>query len=106
MAWRALSSLTVAAVASVIIWEARQKAISDHESQAVRFVGGSEAALNRALLSVDMLLAGANESAARRHRRQRRYRCRRLRRSTACSTTWCGRTCWCATSPSSMRAAR
>lgn len=53
---------TVAAVASAIIWEARQKAISDHESQAVRFVGGSEAALNRALLSIDMLLAGANES--------------------------------------------
>ncbi len=52
---------TVAAVATAIIWEARQKAISDHESQAVRFVGGSEAALNRALLSIDMLLAGANE---------------------------------------------
>jgi diguanylate cyclase (GGDEF)-like protein len=52
---------TVAVVASLIIWEAHQKAISDHESQAVRFVSGSEAALNRALLSVDMLLAGANE---------------------------------------------
>ncbi|CAA2109149.1 EAL domain-containing protein [Variovorax paradoxus] len=53
--------VTVAAVATAIIWEARQKAISDHESQAMRFVGGSEAALNRALLSIDMLLAGANE---------------------------------------------
>jgi diguanylate cyclase (GGDEF)-like protein len=53
--------LTVGVVASAIIWEARQKAIGDHESQAVRFVGGSEAALNRSLLSIDMLLAGANE---------------------------------------------
>jgi diguanylate cyclase (GGDEF)-like protein len=53
--------LTVGAVSTVIVWEARQKAIGDHESQAVRFVAGSEAALNRALLSVDMLLAGANE---------------------------------------------
>ncbi|WP_286547688.1 EAL domain-containing protein [Variovorax sp. J22G73] len=52
---------TVGAVATVIVWEAHQKAISDHESQAVRFVAGSEAALNRSLLSVDMLLAGANE---------------------------------------------
>lgn len=53
--------VTVGTVASVIVWEARQKAIVDHENQTVRFVGGSEAALNRALLSVDMLLAGANE---------------------------------------------
>ncbi|MGJ7610132.1 MULTISPECIES: bifunctional diguanylate cyclase/phosphodiesterase [unclassified Variovorax] len=53
--------VTVATVAGVIVWEARQKTLGDHESQAVRFVGGSEAALNRALLSVDMLLAGANE---------------------------------------------
>lgn len=53
--------VTVAAVATLIVWEARQKALSDHESQAVRFVAGSEAALNRALLSIDMLLAGANE---------------------------------------------
>ncbi|WP_418116250.1 EAL domain-containing protein [Variovorax sp. NFACC27] len=53
--------VTVGTVASVIVWEARQKAITDHENQTVRFVTGSEAALNRALLSVDMLLAGANE---------------------------------------------
>lgn len=52
---------TAASVATVIVWEAHQKTLSDHESQAVRFVAGSEAALNRALLSVDMLLAGANE---------------------------------------------
>lgn len=52
---------TAATVATVIVWEAHQKTLSDHESQAVRFVAGSEAALNRALLSVDMLLAGANE---------------------------------------------
>eukprot|EP01035_Chromulina_nebulosa_P009370 gene9370-12659_t len=52
---------TVAAVASLIIWDGRQKAISDHENLAVRFVSGSEAALNRSLLSVDMLVAGANE---------------------------------------------
>ncbi|WP_418126155.1 EAL domain-containing protein [Variovorax sp. 160MFSha2.1] len=52
---------TAGAVASLIVWESRQKAITDHEGQTVRFVTGSEAALNRALLSVDMLLAGANE---------------------------------------------
>ena len=52
---------TAGAVASLIVWESRQKAITDHESQTARFVTGSEAALNRALLSVDMLLAGANE---------------------------------------------
>ena len=52
---------TVVTVASLIVWDGRQKAISDHENLAVRFVSGSEAALNRSLLSVDMLLAGANE---------------------------------------------
>ncbi|MBB3641566.1 bifunctional diguanylate cyclase/phosphodiesterase [Variovorax atrisoli] len=58
----ALSLLaTAGTVAAVIVWEARQKAIVDHENQTIRFVAGSEAALNRALLSVDMLLAGANE---------------------------------------------
>jgi len=35
----------------------RDKAIADGESEAVRFVSGSEAALNRSLLGVDLLLA-------------------------------------------------
>lgn len=52
---------TLAAVASSIIWDARGKAIANAQTQATRFVGGSEAALNRALLSIDMMLAGAGE---------------------------------------------
>lgn len=52
---------TLGTVAASIIWEARAKAIENAETQAMRFVGGSEAALNRALLSIDMLLAGAGE---------------------------------------------
>ena len=52
---------TVIAAAAVIVWETRQKTLADNESQAVRFVAGSEAALNRALLSIDMLLAGTGE---------------------------------------------
>jgi len=52
---------TLATVAACITWEARGRAIENAETQAMRFVGGSEAALNRALLSIDMLLAGAGE---------------------------------------------
>ncbi|SFO79215.1 PAS domain S-box-containing protein/diguanylate cyclase (GGDEF) domain-containing protein [Variovorax sp. PDC80] len=52
---------TLATVAASITWEARGRAIENAETQAMRFVGGSEAALNRALLSIDMLLAGAGE---------------------------------------------
>jgi len=52
---------TLATVAASITWEARARAIENAETQAMRFVGGSEAALNRALLSIDMLLAGAGE---------------------------------------------
>ena len=52
---------TLVAVAGVIVWETHQKAVANNESQAVRFVAGSEAALNRALLSIDMLLAGTGE---------------------------------------------
>ena len=57
----ALFVIIVAVVAATIVWETHQKAISDNESQAVRFVAGSEAALNRSLLSIDILLAGAGE---------------------------------------------
>ena len=43
--------------ATIMTWELRKKAMSDSESLAMRFVSGSEAALNRGLLGIDMLLA-------------------------------------------------
>ncbi|VTU25525.1 bifunctional diguanylate cyclase/phosphodiesterase [Variovorax sp. PBL-E5] len=55
--------IAVLAAAAAMMWQTRQKAIADSESQAARFVGGSEAALNRGLLSVDMLLAGLGQLA-------------------------------------------
>lgn len=50
----------VLAVAS-LIWNARQAALHESEEQAVRFVNGAEAALNRSLLGVDVLLASMDE---------------------------------------------
>jgi diguanylate cyclase (GGDEF)-like protein len=61
--WGVASLFVIAVLASAatIIWQTRHKAIADSENQAVRFVGGSEAALNRSLLTVDMLLAGLGQ---------------------------------------------
>ncbi|CAN7719953.1 EAL domain-containing protein [Variovorax sp. LjRoot290] len=49
--------LGILASATIMTWEMRKKAMSDSERLAMRFVSGSEAALNRGLLSIDMLLA-------------------------------------------------
>ncbi|MDQ0572483.1 diguanylate cyclase (GGDEF)-like protein/PAS domain S-box-containing protein [Variovorax paradoxus] len=51
----------VLAVAALTMWQTYEKAIADSESQAARFAGTSEAALNRSLLAVDMLLAGMGQ---------------------------------------------
>ncbi len=53
--------VAVLAIAAFMTWQMREKAIADSESQAVRFVSTSEAALNRSLLGVDVLLAGLGQ---------------------------------------------
>ncbi len=51
----------VIAVSVLLAWNARQVALADSEAQAARFVAGAEAALNRSLLGVDVLLAGMED---------------------------------------------
>jgi len=53
--------VAVALVAAVLVWNARSVALDDNAAQATRFVAGAEAALNRSLLSVDVLLASLDE---------------------------------------------
>ncbi len=54
-----LLALTLASAA--LIWNARKGALAESEAQATRFVSGAEAALNRSLLGVDVLLASMND---------------------------------------------
>ena len=51
----------VVLVAIALVWNTRKVALNEGEDQATRFVAGAEAALNRALLSVDVLLASLDE---------------------------------------------
>lgn len=51
----------VVLVAATLVLNARQAALSDSQAQATRFVAGAEAALNRSLLAVDVLLASVDE---------------------------------------------
>ncbi len=51
----------VVLVALALVWNARKVALEGSEVQATRFVAGAEAALNRSLLSVDVLLASMDE---------------------------------------------
>ena len=44
-----------------LIWQTRNAALQDHETQAVRFTSGAVAALNRSFLGVDVLLASMDE---------------------------------------------
>ena len=53
------SAMLVAA--AVLIGGTRRTALDEADRQLARYVSGAEAALNRALLSVDVLLAGAGE---------------------------------------------
>nr|WP_295774032.1 EAL domain-containing protein [Rhodoferax sp.] len=53
--------LFIAAGASYQIWNARQRALADSDAQATRFIAGAEAAFNRSLLGIDVLLAGTDE---------------------------------------------
>ena len=63
IAWAgaALFMVAVAMVSAALVWNARTVALDDNEAQATRFVAGAEAALNRSLLSVDVLLASMDE---------------------------------------------
>ena len=51
----------VVLVSAALVWNARAVALADNEAQATRFVAGAEAALNRSLLAVDVLLASMDE---------------------------------------------
>ena len=53
--------VAVLLVAAVLVWNARKADLADSEAQATRFVAGAEAALNRSLLAVDVLLASVDE---------------------------------------------
>jgi diguanylate cyclase (GGDEF)-like protein len=57
----ALFVTAVVLVSAILVWNARHVALADSEAQATRFVSGAEAALNRTLLAVDVLLAGTDE---------------------------------------------
>lgn len=50
--------VAVLAVAGFMTWQLRERAIGEAEAHAVQFISASEAALNRGLLGVDVLLAG------------------------------------------------
>jgi diguanylate cyclase (GGDEF)-like protein len=53
--------LALTFTAATLIWNDRRTALADSEGQAMRFVSGAEAALNRTLLGVDVLLASIDE---------------------------------------------
>ncbi len=55
-----LIALTFVAALS-LVWSVRQSTIADGQAQATRFIAGAEAALNRSLLAIDVLLAGTDE---------------------------------------------
>jgi len=58
----ALFLLAIGVAASALIWEERQSALSDSSLQAKRFASGAVAALNRSLVSVDVLLTSLAET--------------------------------------------
>ena len=60
--WGVVAALlmVIASGASYQVWDARQRALADSHAQATRFLSGAEAALNRSLLAIDVLLAGTD----------------------------------------------
>jgi signal transduction histidine kinase/ActR/RegA family two-component response regulator len=57
----ALFLAAVIASAAALIWRGEQEVVTEGEGRATRFVSGAEAALNRTLLGVDVLLAGMGD---------------------------------------------
>jgi diguanylate cyclase (GGDEF)-like protein len=53
--------LAVLLAGASLIWSTRSAAMADSEAQATRFAAGAEAALNRSLLGVDVVLASMDE---------------------------------------------
>jgi diguanylate cyclase (GGDEF)-like protein len=53
--------LMLAMATAGLLWAARQSDLTNSEAQALRFISSAEAALNRNLLGVDMLLASMDE---------------------------------------------
>ena len=51
----------IISAASFLEWNARQNALADSAAQVTRFVSGAEAAVNRSLLGIDVLLAGIDD---------------------------------------------
>lgn len=56
-----LAVMVVAGACFLASHELHRRAFANVEQQAVRFIGGAQAALNRAVLGVDVLLAGVGE---------------------------------------------
>jgi len=61
--WGVAAAFVIAAagVCTVLIRRAEREAISESEGRAVQFVSGAEAALNRTLMALDVLLAGMGD---------------------------------------------
>lgn len=53
--------VALALAAGALVWSVRKSALADCEAQVKHFVAGAEAAVNRALLGFDVLLAGTDE---------------------------------------------
>lgn len=53
--------VALTAAAAFLEWNARQNALSGSAAQVTRFVSGAEAAVNRSLLGIDVLLAGTDD---------------------------------------------
>lgn len=47
--------------AAVLAWTTRQSELQNREEQVTRFLSGAEVALNRSMLSIDLLLSGVDE---------------------------------------------
>jgi signal transduction histidine kinase/ActR/RegA family two-component response regulator len=57
----AMLVLAIGLAAAALVWRGRHEALADSESRVSRFVSGAETAVNRALLGIDVLLAGMDE---------------------------------------------
>jgi signal transduction histidine kinase/ActR/RegA family two-component response regulator len=64
--WSVATAFVIAAagVCAVLISRAESEAISESEGRVVQFVSGAEAALNRTLIALDVLLAGMGDELA------------------------------------------
>ncbi|MED5618496.1 ATP-binding protein [Ideonella sp. BN130291] len=61
--WSVVATLVaaIALASAVLVWRGEREANAEAEDRAARFISGAEAALNRSLLGVDVVLAGMGE---------------------------------------------